>query len=167
MERKEVDQAKLIYETVRMLQDRVISRHVARGMCGMPRTDVLELTLPQMNMVMTVRDLGQATVKELAERLRVSAPSVSTMVDRLVEMGALTREQSQVDRREVVIRISPVGENTISVLERQILESLTDLLERLGPEYAQMWCDVYGQVRAILRKEGQVESANPEEAEAI
>lgn len=159
--------AKLLWDTIRMVQRRCVSRHVARESAQGNGDDVLELTYPQLNTLLMVRDLGQTTIKDLAERLQVSAPSASSMVDRLVELGAATREQSQVDRREVVVRISPLGLSTIAVLERHILDQIVDLLERLGPDYAQRWCDVYARIREILQEEREEPELEPEKVEAV
>jgi len=60
---------------------------VAVAFPGQGKAIFQELTSPQMTALMTVRERGQVTIKELAEGLGVSAPSASVMVDRLVEMG--------------------------------------------------------------------------------
>lgn len=145
------NQAKGIFLTVRMIQERVIRQHAqkqrAEGeVCA-------ELSFPQFNAVMAVRDRGAVTIKELAEALQVSAPSASAMVDRLVEMGILTREQSQVDRREVVVSVSERGCASLSVLEEQILQAIESLLEKLGPEDARQWAAVYERIRSVIQAE--------------
>ncbi len=150
-----LEQARYLFGTIRLLQARVASRHAARSACYGSGGDLLELTVPQMNMLLTVRERDHATIKELAEALKVSAPSASTMVDRLVEMGALIREQSRVDRREVAVQISPLGEHTLAVMEKQILESIVELLKEIGPDYARMWCDVYKRIRMVLEGQGK------------
>ena len=42
-----------------------------------------------MNLLMAVRERGTTTVRELAEAMHVSAPSISAMVDRLVDVGVV------------------------------------------------------------------------------
>lgn len=58
------------------------------------------LTPRQCQMVMLVHEQGSMTVRQLTQALYVNAPAVSTMVERLVEMGILTREENPKDRRE-------------------------------------------------------------------
>jgi len=147
------EQASYLFETVRMLQARMCARHAGLNACTGKGGETLELTIPQMHMLHKIRELGGATIKELAESLYVSAPSASAMVERLVEMGAATREQSRIDRREVIVRVATAGEHTLDVLERQILESFVELLEGVGPQFAQMWCDVYERIREVLNQE--------------
>jgi DNA-binding MarR family transcriptional regulator len=103
-------------------------------------------------MLLTVRERGQVTIKELAEALQVSAPSASAMVDRLVEMGALTREQNPNDRREVAVALSPQAQQVTAMMEEGLLGGIVDLIEKLGPEYAAMWCKVYDKIGKILAK---------------
>ncbi len=159
------EQARYLFDTVRMLQARMCARHSSANGCMGKDGHVQDLTIPQMHMLHKIRELGGATIKDLAESLYVSAPSASAMVERLVEMGVVTREQSRVDRREVVVRVSPAGEHTLEALERHILESFVDILKGIGPDHAQMWCDVYARIREVLSEEqgrGASESAAQE-----
>jgi DNA-binding MarR family transcriptional regulator len=147
------DQARYLFDTIRMLQARMCARHSGLSECTEKGAPVQELTIPQMHMLHKIRELGGATIKDLAESLYVSAPSASAMVERLVDMGVATREQSRVDRREVVVRVAPAGEHTLEALEKQMLESFVELLRGIGPEHAQMWCDVYARIREVLNDE--------------
>lgn len=111
---------------------------------------VLALTPQQMAMLVTVRELGQASVKELAEKLRVTTSSVSTMVERLVEAKVLSREPNPSDRRAVIVRVHPDTEKRIDPIERQALKSLVSLIDRLDPKYTQYWHEVNLQISAAL-----------------
>ncbi len=146
-------QARNLYATVQMLQRRVFRRHahLSGGRDGGPACG--ELTMPQLHMMMAIRRFGSPSLKELAHALQVSAPSASTMVDRLVEMRMLTREPSQVDRREVVVTLSDEGGSMTSRMEEEILDSLSEILEKLGPEYAELWCRTFEQIRTVLGAE--------------
>ena len=146
-------QARYLYETIHMLQRRVFRRHAnslgsrdGSSVCG-------ELTMPQWHMMMAVRRFGSPSLKELAQALDVSAPSASAMVDRLVEMGMLTREPSQVDRREVVVALSEAGHAMAARMEEEILHSISEVLAQLGPEYSGKWCEVFEQIRQVLTEE--------------
>ncbi|GMV99935.1 MAG: hypothetical protein AMXMBFR84_10740 [Candidatus Hydrogenedentota bacterium] len=149
------EQARDLLRTIRLIKARITSRNLNRASCccGSGSEDALELTIPQLNMLAAVRDRGQVTIKDLAEALEVSAPSASTMVDRLVDIGAVTREQSQVDRREVVVQLTEMGDNAVHATESLILEFIVDLLEKAGPETARMWCTVYDRIGKILEDE--------------
>ncbi|MCF6287097.1 MAG: MarR family transcriptional regulator, partial [Candidatus Hydrogenedentes bacterium] len=120
------DQARQLYQTVRMLKDRLGHKFSCRHReAGVPCAD---LTFAQSNVLIVVQEQGELSLKELADALHVFRPSASTMVDRLVEMGALTREQSKIDRREVRIRLSEAGRERFREMEEEMLEYITELL---------------------------------------
>lgn len=152
-----LQQARLIYGTVRLLKSRIISRYMAwhsqRELGAGDAGPLLDLTEPQANMLMVIRDHAPVTVKALSENLRVSPASASAMVDRLVEMGALTREQSLIDRRQVVIEPTALAIQSLEEIEAFILESIAELIEKLGPEDARKWRDVYAKLGALLLDE--------------
>ena len=110
-------------------------------------------TPQQFHVIMTVREHGSVSLKKLAEALDLKAPSVSLMVDRLVVMGVLTREQNPADRREVIIQLSAETSANIEEMEKHMLLSFTELVEKIGPEYARMWCEVCNRIQEVLAKE--------------
>ena len=114
-----------------------------------------DLTLPQMSTLAVIRDRKQMTIKEIAEATRVSAPSASAMVERLVDLGVCIRRPSTVDRREVQVSLSPDGAQAVESMEGQILGSLLGLLEELGPEYAKQWDQVNQRILALLNTSGE------------
>jgi DNA-binding MarR family transcriptional regulator len=155
-----LNQARDLHKTLHMLKNHVLRRHAASGGSNNGST-CFDLTLPQANTLSTIRDARQMTVKEVAEATSVSAPSASAMIDRLVEMGLVVREHSQVDRREVFVRLSPDGTHAVDRMEEEILGYMTDLMERVGPSWTQKWCDVYRRLREVLSEDSERESQQP------
>ena len=92
-------------------------------------------------------------MSELSDLTNVSPPSSSVMVDRLVEKGILVRGHSAGDRRKAMVRISPKAVQGIKQIEEGILQSFTGLVEDIGYETAQKWCEVIQKVMAVLNKE--------------
>lgn len=111
------------------------------------------LTPPQVHMVMVIREHGSMTLKQLSKALCVKAPAASAMVDRLVEMGVLTRQENAADRREVSIRLSPRDESQFQEHERRHLQLAADLLDELGDEYARMWGRLCERLQEILNRD--------------
>ena len=149
-ENETLSQARYIFTTGKMIRDhifRVQSSHLAA--CG--KCEALgELSIPQYHTIMVVRTQGQITMTELSDRLGVSPPSASAMVDRLVGKGILIREHSLEDRRKVVVRISPEAQKDIEGVEDTILRSFVELVEKIGPETARKWCEVLERVKSVL-----------------
>lgn len=160
-------QAREIYRTIRLLKDRLCHKFQARAREASGTDPCGELTFVQSNVMMAIEERGELSIKELADTLHVSRPSASAMVDRLVEMGMLVREQSQLDRREVRVRLSPSGAVHFQEMERQILEYISALLIQLGPSCSTQWCEVYARIRDIIAMEKASESAQHEKKEAM
>ncbi|MBL7645158.1 MAG: MarR family transcriptional regulator [Candidatus Hydrogenedentes bacterium] len=146
-------QAREIYRTVRLLKDRLCHKFQARAREGGSSEVGNELTFVQSNVLMAIDERGELSVKELADALHVTPPSASAMVDRLVELGMVIREQSQQDRREVRIRLSETGAVHFQEMEGQILEYISALLIQLGPSCSAQWCEVYARIREIIAAE--------------
>jgi DNA-binding MarR family transcriptional regulator len=144
--------ARYIFTTGRMIHDHV--QRITTGACMREGKDdrFRELSAQQMNMIMMVRVREAVSVTELAALLGVSPPSVSTMVDRLVERGMLTRTPSSEDRRKVVIRVSPEAIDEIARVEEAVLASFVELVRAVGPETTRKWCEVLRHIKKILAK---------------
>jgi DNA-binding MarR family transcriptional regulator len=154
------DHARAIHATVRQIQEGLIREFG----CARPGLEegCPDLTFPQYNAMLAVREQGEVSVKHLAERLNVSPPSASTMVDRLVEMGLLERQPNPADRRAVLIRLSAQGQESIDALENSILGFLVELMEELGPEAASQWRGIYDKIQAIMARRRNSGDAVPE-----
>ena len=88
---KITEQARYIFSIAKMLRHHVLSSLAkVKGECAHG-----DLSMAQMNLILAVRARGEVTLTELAEILAVSPPSVSVMVDRLVERGFLQRDPGQ------------------------------------------------------------------------
>jgi len=167
MDQQTTDQARGIYRTVRMLKDRLCQNFEVRARNrGLDRQGC-DITFAQGNALMAISERGEVSLKELADMLHVSPPSASAMVDRLVEMGLLEREQSKVDRREVRIHLSGEGALQFQEMEAQILDYIAELLAKLGPEDSARWCDVYARIREIIALEKSLEALQDLKGDAV
>jgi len=76
---------------------------------------------------------GPHTLGELAERERVSAPSMNRTVNCLEESGYLTRTPDAADRRKVIIDLTPPGlevvEETVRRRDAWVEEALAGLTD--------------------------------------
>jgi DNA-binding MarR family transcriptional regulator len=74
-------------------------------------------------------DDARPTIRELAERLQIQHHSAVELVDRLAEHGAIRREHTGADRREVLLRLTRQG----SALLRRLSLAHHNELETTGP----------------------------------
>jgi DNA-binding MarR family transcriptional regulator len=143
-------QARIILHAIQLLRSRIVQQYTQAARHEAAVTDI---TFPQWSLMLVLRDLGQATIKELAEHLHVSSPSVSTMVERLVEMGMLQRTQQQQDRRAVEVRITESGEHAMAAVEEEMIKTIEEFMHRMGPRLTRNWCEVYARIREIIEEE--------------
>ena len=78
----------------------------------------LGLTTAQLRVMFLMRESPGVTAGELASRLSVTPPTISGIVDRLVKLGLVRREDDESDRRLVRNFLSDAGESACGRLER-------------------------------------------------
>ncbi len=141
--------ARYIFNTGRKVHDNVTRIITAVAMEKGKASQFGELSYQQKNMIMMIRVRECVSVTELAGILNVSPPSVSAMVDRLVERGLLIRTHSEKDRRKVEIRVAPAAVDE-SLGRGKILKSFLELTQLLGPEITSQWCSVLQQIEKLI-----------------
>ncbi len=149
-----LNQARQLLGTIMQFQRRVLIRTARRSHEQQPPAK--ELSMPQMTTLLVIRERGEMSVKEIAHATHVSPPSASAMTDRLVELGMVTRKNSRVDRREVCVAMTDEGKEKVETLERELLNSVVEILKRIGPDYAQQWCEVYGRIQQCLDEDANL-----------
>lgn len=91
-----------------------------------------ELTTSQLRLLFLVRQQPGATLTALATHLRVSPPTTTGVVDRLVRQGYLRRDADPADRRHVCHHLTPSGVAVLGELEREGRTLMDGILERLS-----------------------------------
>jgi DNA-binding MarR family transcriptional regulator len=106
----------------------------------------------QHQLLLAVRGLPQgknATVGQLAERLRLKHHSTVELVNRLEALGVVARSKINADRRRVIVQLTPAG----SGLLRKLSLTHRHEIEITGPELARS-------LRAMIRTGGPRHRAN-------
>ena len=88
--------------------DRLACRQWRQGAAA--HLDRSGLSLHQLHLLRSLQGVGPLTVGQLAERLQVSMPSASLMLDRLEEQGLTARTRDTGDRRLVHVQLTEKGE---------------------------------------------------------
>lgn len=144
-----VAQARFIFSTGRMIPEHILKAQ-NRYLAANGAFAGGELSMAQLHAIHVVRQHGPMAMGELAERLGITAPSASVMVDRLVEKGLLCREHCTKDRRRVVVSISSTAVEGIKRAEEGALSVFIELVKKLGPETVQKWCEVLTAIQKVI-----------------
>ena len=94
----------------------------------------LDLTMPQLKIVLLLLFNDSLRMSELASGLGVSLATATGVVDRLVERGIIQRESHPSDRRVVLCQLSAEGRELVSGLWQSARERTWDLLRAVHPE---------------------------------
>lgn len=84
----------------------------------------VDLTLPQFNLLCQLVLLGAVSMSEISERLKITKPAVTNLVDRLEEKKFLKRAPSAKDRRVILLEILPKGGKVITHIQSESLHLL-------------------------------------------
>jgi DNA-binding MarR family transcriptional regulator len=87
------------------------------------------LSAPRLSALSVVVTAGPMSLAELAKAEQVRPPTMSRLVDALVERGLLTREARPGDRRSVVIAATPEGAKLLAAGRERRIHAL---VARLG-----------------------------------
>jgi DNA-binding MarR family transcriptional regulator len=89
----------------------------------------LELTIPQFRTLAFVNRNKGSSLYEVSDHMGLTPPSVSTLVDGLIERGMMEREEDPTDRRRVRLAVTSHGR---AILETASHETLTYLAKKLS-----------------------------------
>ncbi len=140
-------------------------RSIMRGLRGRKREPGhghdLDITLGQLHCLRQVSDLGQPTMGDLAERLRLSPSTVTGLVDGLVSRGLVERREDAEDRR--IVRVALTGPGRRHRDQRRGLQQ-----QRLARVFAALSDEDLEWVGSALERLSEVvaEAAEPGEAGA-
>ena len=94
----------------------------------------LDLTTPQLKVVLLLYLNGSARMSELASSLGVTLATATGILDRLVDKDIVERENSREDRRVVVCRLSMKGQELTDRLYTSGRERARQLLQGLDED---------------------------------
>lgn len=92
------------------------------------------LSVPHFRVLAFLNNNEGASLSEVAEYVGLRLPSMSTLVDGLVERGLVTRAPSATDRRRLALCLTPHGRSTLAAARRATQARLTRLLLEVSPE---------------------------------
>ncbi|MEZ7756612.1 MarR family transcriptional regulator [Microbacterium paraoxydans] len=104
----------------------------------------------QLAVLADLRMNGRRTISTLAERERVTAPSMTSIVNGLEEQGYVARTPDEDDRRRVQVDITPAGVEIVveTVRRRDVL--LADMLREV--DYTEEELATLREASALMRR---------------
>lgn len=98
------------------------------------KTDAGKVDREQLYIIEMVSETPEVTQKELVGRLKKKQTSVSRSVQRLVDLGYLTKNQNSSDMRAANLEVTDKAEKLLESVEDSICNLTDDVLRDLNEE---------------------------------
>lgn len=106
-----------------------------QALMGIAAKSVAEIedrvTLPQLRVLVLIASRGTLNLNALAAAMDIHPSNASRSCDRLVAGGLLRRQESSVDRRNLVLDLTEEGRELIDTLVERRREAITNVLEHV------------------------------------
>ncbi len=87
------------------------------------------VTLHQFHLLMHLNSCGKAKVTDLSEKMLVSMPTASRMINSLCETGLTAKIKDDADRRSTYLELTPRGRKVLEEIKQGQLRQLMKLIE--------------------------------------
>ena len=128
----------------------VIMRFLTRSFARELSRD--ELSPNQYSALKLLSDNGKIPMGHLAESLNVTAPAITTMIDKLEQDMYVERFRNHHDRRIVKVDITEKGLGAITRLRETKLRLLSYLLSMMSDEEKKSWVLLYEKIGSLLEE---------------
>ncbi len=125
---RELD-SELMGQLEQMMPDMVRSMRLLE-----PRVPGMDITLNQFFVLSLLSRKEKAVVGELARQMGTTPGSITAMTDRLVRTGLALRENSEKDRRVVLIKLTPRGREITERINRNTQAGMRRILRHIPDE---------------------------------
>ena len=88
----------------------------------------LHLGIGQLKAIFFISNRGSTTTGKLAEALKVTPSNATGIVNRLLEKNLITRTGDPDDRRVLLLRLTPLGDQAVAELRQKRQERKIELL---------------------------------------
>ena len=146
----QADKLDLIFQTgkkIRFYMDAVIAETQEPIMS--------ELSSLQLKVAMQVHLNEPLSLSTLATSLRLSNPSASVLVEKLVEKEILSREPDPDDRRKIQLRVHPHAHAALERMHQTLHQKFQQVASKVGDENIDKWYQVAMKISEILDAENQ------------
>jgi DNA-binding MarR family transcriptional regulator len=109
-----------------------------------------DLNYQQMYLLKFLKRKSPFRISEIAGELRVPAFSATRLIKELESKKMLVRNRDMKDRRNVLIRLSPAGEEMVRRIESNIIDTIISALGGYGEDELRVIIDLVDNLDVIL-----------------
>ena len=120
---------KEIFENIYYYLDEELEK---RAMELLDIEDLSNLSINHVDYLYVIKENGNPTLSEIAEELNFSKPSVTIMINKLIQLGLVKKAQSEDDKRVFYIELTDLGREIVDIqlnIYREFANRLENVLE--------------------------------------
>lgn len=92
------------------------------------------VTLPQLRILVMIASKGPQNLASVAQGLGVHASNATRMCDKLVAAGLLHRSDDPSDRRNLILELTPSGQQLVDTMTEHRRAAIEDVLAAMAPQ---------------------------------
>lgn len=115
--------------------------------------DLSQLTISQSQYLDAIHTLANPTITEIAARLKITKPSVTTAINKLIRLGYVTKYQSSQDRRVFHVHLTEAAQVLVQAKYRALQEYGTLISLALSPEETHQFEALLGKLVGYIKKQ--------------
>lgn len=116
-----------------------------------------EITSSQRIILVSIYEHKSCTVGAIAKENRVSAPTVTGLVDRLLKGGYVCRGHDSADRRKVIVRLTDKGNDVVKKFLRTVRKRWAGILTGLNNKEREVFAAI---LKKLMRVFYEMETAD-------
>ncbi|MFC4737488.1 MarR family winged helix-turn-helix transcriptional regulator [Bacillus daqingensis] len=113
----------------------------------------MPLSLEQFGILRVLQTQGPLSAKQIAAETDVHKSAVTAKVSRLEERGLVTRTVQSMDRRSVLVALTPVGEEALSEGMKTITAFTAPYFSKLEEHELEVFLRVYSKLNRMLKED--------------
>lgn len=118
-----------------------------------------DMSMLRMDCLKFINHNPDVLISELARHLKVSNPSTSIMIDRMVDEGLVSRTHGTNDRRQVHIKLTPKGQQELARLSAEMEAEMEQLFVGISDQEVAAYISTQ---QKIIANMDRMQSAYPQ-----
>ncbi|MBF0331645.1 MAG: winged helix-turn-helix transcriptional regulator [Candidatus Omnitrophica bacterium] len=104
----------------------------------------------QISVVMMIYSRGASRFQDICNELKISKPTATGIISRLVKAGYVKRISDKNDRRTVTVDLTPQGQRLALKIREAAVARWTEILSRISQDDAEKYLDILKKISEVL-----------------
>jgi len=110
-----------------------------------------KLSFPQYFLLGFLSHGTMLTMSEIAAKMGHTTAAATGLVDRLENLGYVTRAHGTDDRRKIRVRITRRGMNLVLQVRKDMVDNLVKMMKQLNLTEQKMWVQIYEKIIPLFQ----------------